>query len=72
MEDSPTPYHRRTSTWLYHCDAPDEVFAPTWEEIPEQFREMIDEMNGLRCDGGGVPGPWCEPCCWAQLEDMED
>jgi len=60
----------------YNCDAPDEIFARTTDEIPEDMMNIIDRQHGLPCDAGGLPGEWCSSCHWTGgkevLEDDDD
>jgi len=59
---------RRTLTRRYKCKAPILALAGTpWEETPKEIRDQIEAMHGMNCDGGGIPGSWCERsggCVW--------
>lgn len=50
---------RYISSIVYSCDAPDIVFSENWDEVPQEHKDLISDC-GLRCDGGGVPGHWCD------------
>lgn len=42
------------------CIAPQVIFSENWADIPAEDREIISRQKGLPCDGGGVPGEWCQ------------
>ncbi len=52
------------------CVAPEEVFLPDYEQVPAVLRAIIEQEAGIPCEGGGIPGRWCEygkgisPCPW--------
>lgn len=58
---------RRTITLI--CNADDEMLASSWDELSWDVRDIIEEMGGLFCDGGGVPGFWCKHCYWFEEEE---
>jgi hypothetical protein len=56
------------------CYAPDEIFTiENYDDIPADLRAQIEEMHGLACDGGGVPGKWCiaKRCLWHKATEEE-
>lgn len=65
-----------TRTMRYICNGPDQLFTDAWEDLPKGWQDKINEMKGLGCDGGGVPGPWCERgmtgCPWFGGAEDED
>jgi hypothetical protein len=74
---NPTESPWQSSTWIYHCHAPDDVFEPEWDDIDPEHREIMEDRGGIPCEGGGVPGPWCEgnvlsPCPWAKREEIDE
>ena len=54
------------------CNAPEEAKLENWEDIPESIRNEIDEMVGLRCDGGFEKREWCGRCKWGTIESWEE
>lgn len=55
-------------TETIECTAPLVIFTEaSCEDIPLAYREIIDDQNGLPCDGGGVPGRWCVRCFWGEV-----
>lgn len=42
------------------CIAPEELFAENYADVPDELMVIVGEQNGLPCDGGGVPGEWCQ------------
>ena len=72
-----TDLPRLSTTWIYHCHAPDDVFVPEYDDMSPECRAIIEARNGIPCEGGGVPGPWCEDsllsfCPWAKHEELDD
>ena len=66
---------RRTALVRVTCVAPDVIFtAEHFADIPAKYRRTIANMNGLPCDGGGVPGEWCIKCrCpFSQAEEVQN
>ncbi|GAG77358.1 unnamed protein product [marine sediment metagenome] len=59
---------RNRTMYLYDCHAPPEAIDRDWHNMPGRIKNTILEMSGLRCDGGGVPGPWCESCKWGKTD----
>lgn len=45
----------------YQCFAPESIIDTAWDDIPEEHQKIIAKLNGLNCEGGGVPGScgWC-------------
>lgn len=41
------------------CNAPESVFAPDWNDIPQEYQETIEQHNGIGCEGTGDISPWC-------------
>lgn len=42
------------------CIAPEELFTENYADVPDDLKTIVSEQNGLPCDGGGVPGEWCQ------------
>lgn len=51
------------------CHAPADVFLEDEADIPAELAAYLDEhcSMGLGCDGGGVPGMWCDGCPFATI-----
>ena len=62
---------RAKTEWEYSCTAPNVLFTDNWESAPQETLETMNKQNGLPCDGGGRPGPWCTRCHWGQEEDFD-
>ena len=63
------------ATIKVRCTAPSEVFAVCYDDVPEQYRRVIEGQGGLPCAGDGVPGAWCLShmlfgCFWAIVSDV--
>lgn len=55
---------------VYACSAPEQLFLPDYDSIPDVLKDMINELDGFGCEGGGNTGPLCyegfgKPCPWA-------
>lgn len=63
---------RLSRKWIYECScsAPEELFR-LWENVSQEIRDLISE-NGLPCDRGGVPGPWCNDCEFGKVERYDE
>ena len=63
---------RAMTTWTYECRcfAPESMFDK-WQDIPQEVRDLIPD-NGLPCDGGGRPGPWCRDCKFGKVEEFDE
>lgn len=62
---------RRATTWASECQcyAPEEMFE-RWENVSQKVRDLIPK-NGLPCDGGGRPGPWCTDCEFGNVNEND-
>lgn len=60
----------------YKCTAPDNVFTPKYEDVKPEYKKIIEQQNGLGCEGGGVPGSWCKrlggQCHWLKESTSYD
>jgi len=68
-----TPTVRQSMWYRYDCTIPE--IALTAEDdaaIPPEVLSFLEQGRGLPCDGGGVPGPWCERCPWGKCEEYDD
>jgi hypothetical protein len=55
---------KRPRAWavvLFECHARDSLFGP-WEDMTAADRNEFIENGPIPCEGGGVPGSWCENC----------
>ena len=50
------------------CHAPDEVFLSNYNDVPKEYKEIIEKQQGLGCCGDAIPGHWCNrptrKCFW--------
>jgi len=63
---------RAMNIWTYECRcfASEEMFDKR-ENISQVVRDLIPK-NGLPCDGGGRPGPWCKDCEFGKVEEFDE
>lgn len=57
--------------------ADDKLFsAENFDDLPRVWQQIIDTQHGLPCDGGGVPGEWCNRglrhCYWFGGEEQHE
>ena len=72
--------YTNTSAFYYACKGPEILFTKDWKKCKDTdfVEELIKSGSGMKCDGGGVPGPWCDrfPSCkyFGQIDryDYED
>jgi hypothetical protein len=57
-----------TRSW---CNGPDAAFGAE-AAVLEAMMAAIRDHGGLPCDGGGVPGPWCNDCAWGDSRVEEE
>jgi len=63
---------RRAADWQFGCKAPDELFEDDWQETcPQEVLSMVIG-RGLRCEGSGSIGPWCEDCQFGVGQYIEE
>ena len=58
-QSSPTPEDEYTVYFEHICKIPKHLLTTEYEDLPEDFKKYLDHLRGLPCDGGGVPGRWC-------------
>lgn len=60
---------RRVDTILItaQCFADPVLFLP-WDEMTSEARDEFDVNGPIPCEGGGVPGEWCEQCRFGNVE----
>jgi hypothetical protein len=61
--------HRSTALYRFRCHAEPGYFLP-WAEVPEALQDELDVNGGLPCEGGGVPGLWCQDCRFGSSEEL--
>lgn len=57
---------RCSSTTRAYCYADEQLFLP-WEEMNEKSRLEFTLNGPIPCEGGGVPGFWCEACRFGHI-----
>ena len=55
------------------CAAPETFFTPSWNDIPQEFQEMITEHGPLPCQGTGRMDTMCMDfhCHWLASYDWD-
>lgn len=48
------------------------VLFISWDEMPQTAREEFNTNGPIQCEGGGVPGEWCESCRFGKVEMERD
>jgi hypothetical protein len=70
-----TPNARKKVEIVYkiECHAPQDVFLENEADIPAELSAYMFKhcAMGLNCDGGGIPGMWCDGCPFATIETEE-
>ena len=63
-----TEAYRAFTHWVFECHA-DPGFFGDERTLTAAHHADLAAHNGLPCDGGGVPGPWCEHCRFGHDEE---
>ena len=73
---------RVIETVIHICTAPNDLFSLEYDDLTEEWKNYIENTNGLRCDGGGTPGHWCtkgrgdvtfhDSCCRWYSQEVKD
>ena len=60
---------RETKTVLItaECLADPGLFLD-WDEMTSEARDEFDVNGPIPCEGGGVPGEWCEQCRFGEVD----
>ena len=60
---------RRTDAILVtaSCHAAPGLFLD-WDDMTSEHRDEFDLHGPIPCEGGGVPGEWCEGCRFGNVE----
>jgi hypothetical protein len=61
--------HRSTALWRFRCYADPRYFLP-WDEVPDVLKDELEANGELPCEGGGMPGWWCEECRFGKGEEL--
>lgn len=64
----PTP--RSTCNQDFHCYAANELFLP-WDQLSQRAKDEFDNNGPIPCEGGGVPGPWCDNCRFGSIGEPD-
>lgn len=57
---------RRETEVRCQCFAKPELFLP-WAQTPEEVKREFAINGAIPCEGGGVPGTWCERCRFGEV-----
>jgi|CXWL01.1.fsa_nt_gi hypothetical protein len=63
-------FPRLTTQVLCECFAKDVLFKP-WDKMPKSAQEEFEKNGPIPCEGGGVPGQWCERCRFGKVREPE-
>lgn len=50
------------------CYADKRMFVKEFTDMPKPMQEIFNVIS-LPCEGGGVPGWWCEQCVFGEIEE---
>lgn len=70
------PYRRLTTrkvltyTFTAECYADPALFKP-WEQLSMAEQDEFGLHGSIPCEGGGVPGSWCEDCRFGEVSAFE-
>ena len=42
-----------------------------WDKMPKSAQQEFTKNGPIPCEGGGVPGPWCEECRFGKVLEPE-
>jgi len=62
---------RRKAELEAQCFADPELFKP-WDQMTAAAKSEFDKNGPIPCEGGGVPGEWCNGCRFGCLITLED
>lgn len=58
---------RARASWVFMCLAHPLYFV-AWALVPPGLKDELETNGGLPCEGGGLPGPWCEACRFGEAQ----
>lgn len=59
-----------TDTRAY-CYASPELFK-SWASMSKAARKEFDKNGPIPCEGGGIPGQWCDMCRFGTVDEPEE
>jgi hypothetical protein len=62
---------RRQTDVRCQCFA-DPVLFVGWEKMPDSARNEFNQNGPIPCEGGGLPGEWCQGCRFGAVLPPED
>ena len=62
---------RRSTTVQCDCFASPILFEP-WDQMPENARQEFKINGPIPCEGGGLPGQWCEGCRFGKVHEPDE
>ena len=62
---------RRETDTRVECHAMPELFLP-WDEMSKAAQNEFTKNGSIPCEGGGVPGIWCDGCRFGVVAEPED
>ena len=57
---------RESTNTLVECYAKPILFEP-WENLSEEVKYEFMTNGPIPCEGGGVPGMWCDGCRFGKV-----
>lgn len=62
---------RRETDTRAECYADERLFLP-WDDMPKAIQNEFTKNGPIPCEGGGVPGQWCDACRFGVVHAPED
>jgi len=62
---------RRQTDTRVECFADPELFKP-WGEMSSKAKQEFDVNGPIPCEGGGLPGLWCDGCRFGHVNEPDD
>lgn len=74
-KQKPNPFRMTTPTRATRIECTcfaDPVLFLDWDEVPAEAQNEISVNGPIPCEGGGLPGEWCQDCRFGKLSDPEE
>ncbi len=62
---------RHETVTLASCHASPKLFIE-WDKMSKAAKNEFETNGPIPCEGGGVPGFWCDGCRFGKIGDPED
>ena len=62
---------RAWTKYVYECQIPVWIVSNEYRDDHPLMTPEIESHFPLPCDGGGVPGHWCERCHWGKYDEID-